>query len=234
MTAALGSRLLAEAVGTLLLVGIGTGAIVGGARVGGVPQAALAVAWFLAVAVPILLFARRSGAHLNPAVTLALVAARRFPPTEGVLYGGAQVLGAFGGSLIVLATLGGEAHLGATLPAGGDLLRTGLLESVFTILLVLSVFYLTAPSKEPSRLELLLPPTVVGVSTLLIGPFTGSSLNPARTLAPALLSGDGSGLWVYLLVVPAAALLATAMLRVTRKDRSGAVETERKAPPGRA
>jgi len=212
VTPALGRRLLAEAVGTSLLVGIGTGAIVAAAGRGGVPQIELALAWFVAVAVPILLFARLSGAHLNPVVTLALAVARRFPGREVLPYVAAQFVGAFAGSLAVLGLLGDGAHLGATLPAGDDLGRTFVLEFVFTLALVGSVLVLVARGSAVRRWELLAPPFVVAVSTFLIGPYTGSSLNPARTLAPGLLSGDLTGVGVYLLAAVTGALSAVVLL----------------------
>lgn len=193
----LGTRCLAELAGTGFLVGIGCGAIVGATRVGGVPQVLLAGAWFVAVAAPVLAFASVSGAHLNPAVTLALAGSGRFPRREVPAYLGAQTLGAFGGAGAVLLALGNGAHLGATLPLGGDLVRTFLLELAFTLALLASVIYLTKAGKVPRAWELLLPALVVGISTFFIGPFTGSSLNPARSLAPAVLSDDYSGIWIY-------------------------------------
>jgi aquaporin NIP len=214
VTRRLGQRCLAEVVGTALLVGIGCGAIVEGANAGGVPQIVLAVAWFAAVAIPILAFAGISGAHLNPAVTLMLAGSRRFPPRETVPYIGAQVIGAFAGAGAVLLALGGAAHLGATLPRGDDLLRTFAMELGFTIALLASVVYLTHPAKSVKTWELLLPPTVVGISTFFIGPWTGSSLNPARTLAPAVLSGDYLGIWVYLLAALVASGVAIGVARL--------------------
>jgi glycerol uptake facilitator-like aquaporin len=206
-------RCLAEAAGTALLVGIGTGAIVAGARFGSLPQWELALAWFAAVAVPVLAFARWSGAHLNPAVTAALTAAGRAPPSELVPYVLSQTAGAFAGSLAVLALLGPGAHLGATLPRGGAVWLVFPLEAAFTAALTLSVLYLTAPGRTPTWVALLLPAAVVGVSTFLIGPWTGSSLNPARSLAPAVLSGDLTALWAYLVAVPLTALLVALLVR---------------------
>jgi aquaporin Z len=233
LTASLPRRVVAEAAGTALLVGIGTGAIVAASRAGGVSQAWLAVAWFVAVAVPIFLFARLSGSHINPVVTLALAIARRFPLRELPAYVGAQLVGAFAGSFFVRVTLGNEAHLGATLPAGGDLGLTFLLEFVFTCLLILSVLWLTSEGTTVRWWDLLLPPLVVGVSTFLIGPWTGSSLNPARTLAPGLLSGDVVGLWVYLVSVPLGSLSAVGLLRASQMRTRRSQGNARRADPGR-
>jgi aquaporin NIP len=204
MKTSLARRSLAELIGTALLVGIGCGSIVAGANAGGVPQWVLAVSWFLAVLVPVLAFARISGAHLNPAVTLMLVGSRRFPSREAGAYVAAQFAGAFVGAGAVLLSLGGAAHVGATLPRGDDLVRTFVFELGFTIALLLSVVYLSWPQKAVETWELFLPALVVGFSTYFIGPWTGSSLNPARTTGPAVLSGDFLGIWVYF----AAALVA--------------------------
>lgn len=226
MSPALWSRCSAELVGTALLVGIGCGSIVAGANLGGVPQLVLAVAWFLAVAIPILLFAKHSGAHLNPAVTLMLAGSGKFPHRETLPYLASQVLGAFVGAGAVLLALGGASHLGATLPAGNDLLGTFVMELGFTVALLATVLYLSQEGKVPRTWELLLPPTVVGLSTFFIGPYTGSSLNPARTLAPAALSGDYLGIWVYFL----AALVAAALGIAFSRGRGGSAPTSSRRP----
>jgi len=212
-------RFLAEGAGTALLVGIGTGAIVLAARVGGVPQWELAVAWFGAVFVPIVLFVSVSGAHLNPAVTLALAVSGRIGWGEVPEYVLGQFSGAFVGSAFIGVTCGTAAHLGATLlttsvPEGF------LAEASFTALLVTAVFALADHGEGRFRWRLLLPPVAVGISTFFIGPLTGSSLNPARTLAPAVLSGSYAGLWVYLLAVPVAAVLVALVWRPRSVDLS--------------
>jgi aquaporin NIP len=215
----LASRALGETVGTALLVGIGTGSIVAAARLGGFPQIVIAVAWFFAVLIPIVAFIRLSGAHLNPAVTLALAASGRIAWREVPPYILGQVAGAFLGSALVLAIVGDAAHLGATVPAQGNVLRAFPAELVFTALLIAAVFVLADLGEGHGRWRILLPPAVVGLSTYLIGPFTGSSLNPARTLAPAVLSSTYTDLWVYLVAVPLGALLVAAIWRPRTVDR---------------
>lgn len=213
MTPSLRRRCLAEALGTMLLVGLGTGTIVAGKNSGDLPLWGLAVAWFAAVAIPIQLFATISGAHLNPAVTMGLVTARRFPGREAPPYAAAQLAGAFAGTLAVWATVGNAAHLGATLPGPTGPIWVLPLEFGSTLLLVGSVVYLTGVRPAPSRVMLLLPAAVVGAATFFIGPSTGSSLNPARSIAPALLSQDVDGLWLYLVATMLAALLAPLLIR---------------------
>lgn len=213
MRGTLAWRCAAELLGTALLVGVGTGANVAGADVRGAPIWILALAWFVAVALPILLFAPVSGAHLNPAVTVALAIGRRFSTMEVLPYIGAQVAGAFVGSGSVALLLGTGDHLGATTPRGGDVLLVFPLEAIFTAALILSVLLVASSRTRPSPIELLSPAGVVGVSTLLIGPWTGSSLNPARSLAPAILSGDVRDLWAYLLVVPLTSVIVSLGVR---------------------
>ncbi|MCI4331775.1 MAG: aquaporin family protein [Thermoplasmata archaeon] len=207
MSPSLLSRLGAELAGTALLVGIGTGAIVGAVGTGGIPQWQMAIAWFLAVLLPVILFIRISGAHLNPAVTLALALSRRMPRSEAPAYVAAQIAGAFLGSTAVLLSLGDHAHLGATTPSIENLPAVFGAELLFTGALVGSVFVLADARPERGRWCVLLPPAVVGISTFFIGPITGSSLNPARSIAPAVLSGTFTDLWVYLVAVPLAAIL---------------------------
>ncbi|MCI4372153.1 MAG: aquaporin family protein [Thermoplasmata archaeon] len=219
MTVSVALRTASEGVGTALLVGIGIGSIVGGDRLGGVPQWVIALAWFFAVLVPIYLFIRVSGAHLNPVVTLALAASGRIAWREAPPYVLGQVGGAFLGAGFVLGVFGDVAHLGATVPTGGNVALAFPAELAFTAALVAAVFALADGGEGRGRWRLLLPPTVVAVSTFLIGPWTGSSLNPARTLAPAVLSGTYTDLWVYLTAVPLGALLIAGVWRPKAVDR---------------
>jgi glycerol uptake facilitator-like aquaporin len=211
VTRSLSIRLGAEFAGTAALVGIGTGAIVLGATAGGIPQWSLAVAWFAAVTVPVVLFAEVSGAHLNPAITIALGVRKRSSRGEMAPYIAAQVAGAFLGSAAVWALFGDRADLGATVPSAGGLAAAFAEEFLFTFLLVTAVFVLVDLGWGRGRWRLLLPGAVVGVATYLIGPWTGSSLNPARSIAPAVLSGAVADLWLYLLAVPLGALAAAAV-----------------------
>jgi aquaporin NIP len=188
----LASRLLSEFAGTGILVGLGTGAVVASVGMGAERFPLLAVAWFVAVTIPVVLFAGISGAHLNPVVSLALAADRRLPAREVPPHLVAQVAGAFAGSAVVEIVLGPGGHLGATIPASNDVLRIFGDEFAFTFVLA---------------------------STYVIGPFTGSSLNPARSLAPAVLSGTYTDLWVYFLAAPLAALAAVAVVRAVTRDR---------------
>jgi glycerol uptake facilitator-like aquaporin len=214
VTSGLGTRLLSEALGTALLVGIGTGAVVASAGTGSDRFLLLAIAWFLAVSIPVALFAGISGAHLNPVVSLALVGDRRVPVRELAPHVFAQVLGAFVGSLAVAVTLGTGSHLGATVPSTSDLPTIFVDEFGFTFALVGSVLWLVRAGAGRWRWRLTWPGAVVAVSTYVIGPVTGSSLNPARSLAPAVLSSTFTDLWVYFLAAILAALAAVSAARL--------------------
>ena len=204
--------LAAEATGTGMLVALATGAVVAGANAGGAPLWMLAVAAFVAISLPVVLFISTSGAHINPAVTLALWAAGRFPGSRVLPYMAAQTLGALAGSAAVLWALGGALHLGATVPTDGDWAVAMAGEFGFAVLLVLSVLLLAR--FEPGR-EARSPRSERGRRSRgdVIGPSSGCSLNPARSIAPALLSGTFTDLWVDLLAVPAGALLAATVAR---------------------
>ncbi|MFZ0891353.1 MAG: MIP/aquaporin family protein [Thermoplasmata archaeon] len=212
-------RCAAELGGTALLVGIGTGAIVAAARFGGVPQGVMALAWFAAVLLPIWLFIRVSGAHLNPVVTVALALSGRIALREAPAYWVGQFTGAFVGSLTVWGLLGNAAHLGATTPSIPSLVGVFLSEAAFTALLVATVFCLSDFGEGGGRWRLLLPPLAVGLATWLIGPWTGSSLNLARSLAPAVLSSTYSDLWVYFVANIAGGLVVALFWRPRTVDR---------------
>jgi glycerol uptake facilitator-like aquaporin len=214
-------RALEEVAGTAILVGIGIGTIVGGQRVGYLPITVLALGWFLAVLVPVLLFARGSGAHLNPAVTTGLAASGRLPWREWPLYVGSQLVGAFLGTIVVLATLGRGVRLGATVPSAGYLSYLFPVELAGTALLVLTVFLIADLGEGAYRWRLFLPALVVGVLTFIAGPLTGVSLNPARSIAPAVLAGVYDDLWIYLIAQPLAALVVAAVWRPGLLDRWG-------------
>jgi glycerol uptake facilitator-like aquaporin len=205
------SRFLAELAGTALLVGIGTGGMVAASGVGGLPILELAVLWFLAVTIPILIFAPVSGAHINPLVTLGLVLRGDTARRDLLPYIVPQLVGAFAGTGVVLTLFGSGDRLGATVPTG-PLPIDVVLEVTFTFLLVLSVFWIVdQPLRGPGQAWKLLPGFVVGVSTYLIGPVSGSSLNPARTLAPAVVSATYAPLGMYLVADSVGCLLAVAL-----------------------
>ncbi len=229
-----GQRAADEIVGTALLVGIGTGTIVAGEQAGFLPISLLALAWFFAVLIPVLLFARSSGAHLNPVVTTALAASGRIPWRAWPVYVASQFVGALIGSLAVLTAVGRGVRLGADVPSPGYRLEVFPVEFVFTALLVVSVFSIADRGEGNRRWRLLVPALVVAFATFLAGPLTGVSLNPARSIAPALLSGVYTDLGIYLIAQVLGGLLIAALWRaVSPVGRTNGSNGERDGPAPR-
>lgn len=202
----------AEFAGTFTLLLVGCGSIVAVNAAGGaLPGILIPVAWGGVVTAMVLAFGPVSGAHINPAVTAALWAAGRFPGRSVAPYLAAQVAGAVAACFVLLAVSGTHAGtLGATLPK----VSTGsafLLEVGMTWALLLVVLW--APGGLPVAVGAGL---VVGLSALFFGPLTGASLNPARSLGPALVAMRPEGLWIYLCAPVAGGLLAVATCRRVR------------------
>jgi aquaporin NIP len=140
-----------------------------------------------------------SGAHYNPAVTIALTLARHFPLRDAVAYLGAQFAGAAAAALTLLAAWSDKpAHLGATVPSVGA--GTALVyELVMTAFLVFVIFGVATDTRAVGVVAALAIGAAVGCDALFGGPLTGASMNPARSLGPALASGTWTDFWIYLL-----------------------------------
>jgi aquaporin Z len=195
-------RLLAEALGTFCVVFAGTGAIVVNHQSGGViGHAGIAVTFGLVVMAMILALGPISGAHMNPAVSLALALARRFPARDVPGFAIAQLAGAFAASVLLRVLFATSPTLGETLPAG-PAWQSFVLEIVLTFVLMLVVFGVStrAQRSQPAALPVAAVAVggVVALEAMFAGPICGASMNPARSLAPAVVSGKLQSLWVYL------------------------------------
>ena len=195
MAAPLIRRLAAEAFGTFVLVFAGTGAIVFG-----VPHVGVAFAVGLAVMAMVYAVGGVSGAHLNPAVTLGFALAGHFRAKDVFPYILSQFAGAFAASALLLAITPFEPHrLGQTLPGIGVLPRDALVvEAILTLVLMYSILSVVAAKPEVKALSGLIVGGVVGLEALFAGPITGASMNPARSLAPAFMSGVPSMVGLYI------------------------------------
>ena len=195
MAAPLIRRLAAEAFGTFVLVFAGTGAIVFG-----VPHVGVAFAFGLAVMAMVYAVGGVSGAHLNPVVTLGFALAGHFRAKDVFPYILSQFAGAFAASALLLAITPFEPHrLGQTLPGIGVLPRDALVvEAILTLVLMYSILSVVAAKPEVKALSGLIVGGVVGLEALFAGPITGASMNPARSLAPAFVSGVPSMVGLYI------------------------------------
>jgi aquaporin Z len=191
-------KLAAELFGTFALVFAGTGAIVINEVAGGtVTHVGVALTFGLIVLAMIYAVGDVSGCHLNPAVTLGFCAARRFPARSVLPYVGSQLAGAFVASLCLRLMFPENATLGATLPRGGDG-QSFVLEVILTCLLMFVILSVSTGAKEKGITAGIAVGSIIALEALFAGPISGASMNPARSLAPALVSGHFASLWLYL------------------------------------
>ena len=213
-------RPLAEFLGTFILVFAGTGAIViDQASNGAIGHAGIALTFGLVVLAMIYTFGDISGAHLTPAVSIAFAAAGRFPWKEVPLYLGAQLAGAFAASGLLKFLFPGPGTLGATLPAGSAS-QSFVLEVVLTAILMLVILSVSTGSKEKGITAGIAIGAVVGLEAMFAGPICGASMNPARSLAPALVSGHLQHFWLYPAATVLGALLAVPLCQAVRGPTS--------------
>ena len=213
----LSRRLVAECLGAFCLVAAGTGAVlVDGLTGGALGVGGIAAAFGLVVAAMILALGHLSGAHLNPAVTVAFAAARHFPMREVAPYAAAQTAGAIAASLSLRGLFGSEAALGVTTPTfvgGGAAL---VIEGVLTAALMVVILAVTTDTRAAGQLAAVAIGGTIALEALVMGPVTGASMNPARSLAPALASSQWGDLWIYLAGPTAGALAGVALYAFLR------------------
>ncbi len=205
-------------LGTFMLVFAGTGAIVINDVTGGaITHVGIAFTFGLTVLSVIYAFGDHSGAHINPAVTTAFWIAGRFPGREVVPYAVAQCMGAVLASLTLRLMFAGHATLGATLPAG-PVLQSAVLEFIMTWWLMVVILSVADGAREKGIVAGLVIGSVVTLEAMFGGPISGASMNPARSLGPALVSGQLQHLWVYLVAPVAGAALAVFTCRWVQGD----------------
>jgi MIP family channel proteins len=189
-------RLAAEFVGTFGLVFAGTGAIINSVTDGGVSHVGIGLTFGLIIMVMIYAFGHVSGAHFNPAVTLAFAAGRHFPWVQVPQYWAAQLAGGFAASLVHRGLFGDVAHLGATLPLGSASQSFGL-EIVLTLLLMVVITSVATDTRAVGQAAAIAIGGTIGLEALFAGPISGASMNPARSLAPAIVSETWQDQWLY-------------------------------------
>ena len=210
-------KLVAEFIGTFALVFAGTGAIVIDEVSGGaVSHVGVALTFGLIVLAMIYTLGDISGAHLNPAVTLGFWSSRRFAGREVLPY----VVSQFGGALVASITLRllfpQNVLLGSTQPAG-PVVQSFVLELLLTAILMFVILGVSTGAREKGITAGIVVGSVIALEALFAGPICGASMNPARSLAPALVSAHLGELWVYLLAPSVGALLGVAGCRCVRE-----------------
>lgn len=211
-------RCVAESLGTFAMVFAGTGAIVVNDVSGGaISHVGVSMTFGLIVTVMIYSIGELSGAHINPAVSVGFAVAGRFEPGRVFPYICSQLAGALAASLLLRAMFPQHATLGATLPAGAPL-QAFLMEVILTWLLMLVILCVTTGSRETGQLAGLAIGGTVLLEALFGGPVSGASMNPARSIGPALVSGNLQHLWIYIAAPLLGVGMAVACWRVLRPE----------------
>jgi aquaporin NIP len=210
-------RAAAEFLGTFLLVFAGPGAIVIDAiSDGGVTSLGIGLSFGLAVMVAIFSIGHISGAHINPAVTLAFALQGRFPWTQVPLYFGGQLAGAITASLVHLALFGNVARLGSSVPSDTTLQALGL-EIVITFFLMFVITAVATDARAVGQGAAVAVGGYVALAATFSGPVAGASMNPARSFGPALVSGTWTDHWIYWLGPVAGAALGGLVYEYVRR-----------------
>jgi len=205
---------LAEFVGTFLLVFAGTGAIVANeVSHGAVTHPGIALTFGLVVMALIYTLGETSGAHFNPAVTVSFAAAGRFPWSAVPGYGAAQCAGALSASALLRWLFPAAKGLGATVPSGSAS-QSLVFETLLTFFLMLVILQVSIGAREKGITAGLVIGATVGLEAMFAGPICGASMNPARSLGPAVFGGTMDSLWIYWVGPVLGALLAIPLHRV--------------------
>ena len=215
-------RSAAEGLGVFALVFAGCGAIIAEAEnPGALGVVGIALVFGLIVMVMVYATGHLSGAHLNPAVTAAFVLTRHFPRAEAAAYVAAQVAGALVAAAALAAIWPSEpGSLGATLPTVG-LGSAFVYEVVLTAFLMFVIMAVATDTRAVGAAAAIAIGGTVGLDALFGGPVTGASMNPARSLGPALVSGELSDLWLYLLAPLVGAALGALAYQLVRGEHPG-------------
>jgi aquaporin Z len=205
-------RLGAEAFGTFALVFVAVGGDAMASISGEIGTAARAVAPALIVAAMIYAIGDVSGAHLNPVVSLAFTLKRLFPVASLIPYWAAQAIGGVAAALAVGALFGSAISAGVTRPTVGDSVAL-VVEAILSLLLVTVILGTADRHRVVGPEAAIAVGATIAACGLIALPITGASMNPVRSLAPALVAGDLAGVWIYILGPAVGAILAVVLTR---------------------
>lgn len=211
-------KYIAELIGTFALVFCGTGAIIINEQTGGtIGHIGIAITFGLIVTVMIYTFGNSSGAHFNPAVSIAFWAAGLLNKKEVLPYICSQIIGALLATAILKFLFPENIHLGATMPTG-SILQSFILEIILTFFLMMVILSTSQGSKEVGTMAGIAIGSMVLLAAMFAGPISGASMNPARSLSPALFSGQIQTLWIYISAPVIGALLSVIVWRSQQKS----------------
>ncbi len=219
MPVALPRALVAEATGAFALVFAGAGAIMVDAKTHTIGHLGVAITFGLVIMAMIYAVGHVSGAHFNPAVTFAFALTRHFPWPRAAGYWLAQFAGAIAAAFLLRASLGDVADVGATLPSGSDR-QSFLWEIVLSAFLMLVVMAVATDTRAVGEAAAVAVGGTVAFDAIFGGPVSGASMNPARSLGPALASGNLHDLWIYLTAPVVGAAVGAALYQFLRSDPS--------------
>jgi aquaporin NIP len=194
----LARALAAEAIGTFALVFAGAGAVMVDAKTHALGHVGVAITFGLVIMVMIYAVGHVSGAHFNAAVTFAFALTRHFPWRRAVGYWLAQLLGAVAAAALLRSSLGNIAHVGATLPSGSEA-QSFLWELVLSAFLMFVVLAVATDTRAVGEAAAIAIGGTIALDAMFGGPISGASMNPMRSLGPALVSGDLHAIWLYIL-----------------------------------
>jgi aquaporin NIP len=208
---------MAEFLGTFSLVFAGTGAIVIDEVSGGaVTHVGIALTFGLIVLAMVYTLGDISGAHINPAVTISFFVARRFPGRNVLPYVISQCAGAIGASAVLRLLFPQNAMLGATIPVGSSL-QSFVLEFILSALLMFVILGVSTGAREKGITAGIVVGSVIALEAMFAGPICGASMNPARSLGPAVVTMHLQSLWIYLLAPTLGASIGVMACRCVRE-----------------
>lgn len=213
-------KYIAEIIGTFALVFCGTGAIIINQETGGtITHTGIAITFGLIVVAMIYTIGDISGAHLNPAVTIAFWVIKEFETKDVIPYMISQSFGAFLASITLKFLFPSNDMLGSTLPSGSPM-QSFVLELILTFILMFVIIHVAKGSKEQGMFAGIAIGSVVLLEAMFAGPICGASMNPIRSIAPALISSHPEHLWIYISAPVIGAILAVIGWKILRQDNN--------------